>query len=43
MTSVEIYEGENYLSNPEGEIIYDDMDVLMERYNVVRLVAGEEE
>lgn len=39
----EIYEGNSYLLCPDGDVILDDQEILMEKYGVVRRCAGEED
>lgn len=42
VSTEEIYEENTYLETPEGDVLLDDKEVLMERYGVVRKIAGEE-
>jgi hypothetical protein len=42
VTGEEIYEGNFYLETPDGDVVKDDIEALIEKYGLVRRVAGEE-
>ncbi|GFN32389.1 hypothetical protein [Paenibacillus xylaniclasticus] len=42
VTHAEIYHGDNYLETLSGDALLDDKEILMEHFQVVRKVAGEE-
>jgi hypothetical protein len=42
ITDREIYEGNTYLETSDGDILQDDIEVLIEKYDIIRRIAGEE-